>query len=592
MLLALAVGLGFVYLLARFLGQTSDERFVRQLADSGQQAADGVVRSENDLLRLERQIANTDGVGEAAANGDAEGLRALVLPLILNAQADMVAILDLQGTSLLAIRHKPGGAAGEYDSLRGEAFYAAWPAVNAVLRGEVDAQGGDKHPGLESLRFGDQAIGVFFIGGPLKDTSGRLLGAILVGQYLPDLVATLREAAGAHTTVYDAVSGRLLSTSLEPEDPAALTIPPASLAAAFDPVSTGNPLRSIDVSGSDYTEVLLPLTARQGNTTLGVLGVSLLHAPTQAAQSRDVTMVIAFGALALVVVVIVGLLISNSITRPLVAIADASARVALGNLDTHVAATGNDEIGVLGRTFNQMVETLRSGTSGPASVPPEPPTPGPVLAGLRVRAAVLFADASGLAAFGQQDDATLLVNAIGQYSSAISAILSRHGGVVTQLEGAGVMAFFGVLPRLLPTPVSALQAVHAGLECLEFSRRFNKERGGTLPPMTLGVGVSLGEVIAGSLGEAAGRSYTVIGEPVAVAQRLETIAGDMEDGGVLIAESTYRLLGGAQPQFIFGRYGRAQVAGQEQDFGIYELRGRSTRLLAPEVPGTPTEASS
>lgn len=86
MLLALAVGLGFVYLLARFLGQTSDERFVRQLADSGQQAADGVVRSENDLLRLERQIANTDGVGEAAANGDAEAVHTLVLPLVLNAR--------------------------------------------------------------------------------------------------------------------------------------------------------------------------------------------------------------------------------------------------------------------------------------------------------------------------------------------------------------------------------------------------------------------------------------------------------------------------------------------------------------------------
>lgn len=43
------------------------------------------MRAENDLLRLERQIANTDGVGEAAANSDAEGMRAVVLSLVLNA---------------------------------------------------------------------------------------------------------------------------------------------------------------------------------------------------------------------------------------------------------------------------------------------------------------------------------------------------------------------------------------------------------------------------------------------------------------------------------------------------------------------------
>lgn len=556
------------------------------------------MRAENELLRLERQIANTDGVGEAAAAGDAERLRTLVLPLVLNAQADMVAILDQQGTSLLAIRHRPGGAAGEYDSLRGEGFYAAWPAVGSILVGQVDPQMGDKQAGLESLRFGDQTVEVFFTGGPLKDASGRPLGAILVGQYLPDLVADLEEEAGAHASVYDAAGGALLNTTLEPEDPATLAIAPASLAAALGPAAGGNPLRSIEVSGSDYTEVLMPLTARQGNTTLGVLGVSMLHAPSQAAQSRDVTMVIAFGVLALLVVVVIGLVISNSITRPLVAIADASTRVALGNLDTQVVATGNDEIGVLGRTFNQMVETLRTGTPGaaPAAKPsrtaPEATTTGPVMAGQRVRAAVLFADLRGLAAVGQRADATLLVNAVHKYSTVVSGILTRHGGVVSLLEGAGVMAFFGVLPQRLPPPVSALQAVHAGLECLEFMRRFNQDRGGAVPAMMLGVGVSSGEVIAGSVGESGRQRYTVIGEQVAVAQRLQAIAGEMDEGGVLIAESTYRLLGGAQNHFIFGRYGRAQVTGQDQDFGVYELRGRSTRLVAPDVPGTPTQTST
>ena len=78
--------------------------------------------------------------------------------------------------------------------------------------------------------------------------------------------------------------------------------------------------------------------------------------------------------LALVLVVGTGLLISNSITRPIIAIADASAQVALGNLDTR-AHQGTDELGVLARTFNQMVDDLRQRTLTDAGCRPRRPRP-------------------------------------------------------------------------------------------------------------------------------------------------------------------------------------------------------------------------
>src|SRR3970040_453102 len=83
MLLAMILGFGAAYLINRLLSEDEGLRFQRQLVNSGQQAADSVVRAEIDLLELERLIANTEGVADAAAGAGAEGLRVGVLPLVV-----------------------------------------------------------------------------------------------------------------------------------------------------------------------------------------------------------------------------------------------------------------------------------------------------------------------------------------------------------------------------------------------------------------------------------------------------------------------------------------------------------------------------
>ena len=134
--LALILGLGAVLLINRLFAEREQERFLLLLGDSGQQAADGVVRIERDLLEVERLVANTEGVLEAVTAEDAEGLRLLVLPVVVNAGMDMVVVVDDGGTSLVAMRHIPGAAEGEYETpLRGENFYARWPAVQTLLAG-------------------------------------------------------------------------------------------------------------------------------------------------------------------------------------------------------------------------------------------------------------------------------------------------------------------------------------------------------------------------------------------------------------------------------------------------------------------------
>jgi len=76
LILVLLLSLGMALLVSRQQSQAEEVRFLRQLRDSGQQAVDELVRQEARLLEVERVIANTEGVPEAAALSDAEALRA------------------------------------------------------------------------------------------------------------------------------------------------------------------------------------------------------------------------------------------------------------------------------------------------------------------------------------------------------------------------------------------------------------------------------------------------------------------------------------------------------------------------------------
>ena len=158
--LALILGLGAVLLIDRLFAEREQERFLLLLGDSGQQAADGVVRIERDLLELERLVANTEGVQEAVTAKNAEGLRQLVLPVVVNAGKDMVVVVDEGGTSLVAMRHIQGSAEGEYETpLRSENFYGSWAAVQTLLGGK--ARWREKTAGLEALQAGGQPTTIF-----------------------------------------------------------------------------------------------------------------------------------------------------------------------------------------------------------------------------------------------------------------------------------------------------------------------------------------------------------------------------------------------------------------------------------------------
>jgi HAMP domain-containing protein len=591
-LLALLLSLGMVYLLSRIVGQEQQDRYLRQLTDSGQQAADAVVRAESDLLAIERLIANTVGVMEGVRQADSEALRARVLPLVVNAGVDVVSIVDAQGSSLLSVRRPPGGSPGEYSTLRGEAFYSSWPFVQRLLAGSADSAIGDKQTGVHAVRQGNQDLSVFFVGGPVRDASGVVYGAVLVGRYLQALVPQVAEQAGASVSIYDQFDGKLLATSLEPEDAASLTLTLETIERAMAPGTAGDPIRPTVISGIGYTEVLTAFVARHGTEPLGVMGISLPQLALVGQSSQDLWQVIAFGAVALLLVVIAGLFISNNITRPIIAIADASAQVALGNLETRVVDRGTDEVAVLARTFNQMVDDLRQRTMievRPAQEPSLPALPPeqegeravaePTQVVGRRRASVLGAELRGLGSM--EEDPEVLLRELEACLQMIGEAAGRHGGTLARADGTTVIVHFGLPPGVVPPAVSALQATHAGMEILDGVRSLNEarvDRG--MGPLQVSVAVATGDLIVGHV-RMANAGPVLLGEALIAVEGMLAIARDAGPAAMLISEEAYRSLGSAQRQFVFGRFGRAQVRGLPADLGIHEVRDRLARLVEP-----------
>ncbi|MEZ4320095.1 MAG: adenylate/guanylate cyclase domain-containing protein [Myxococcota bacterium] len=146
-------------------------------------------------------------------------------------------------------------------------------------------------------------------------------------------------------------------------------------------------------------------------------------------------------------------------------------------------------------------------------------TPGQPAA-RRVHVAVLFSDLRGFTQYSEGADPNALIEELNAYLAAVVDAVHAYGGVVDKYIGDSVMAVFG-----LPTPrdddhTRAILAAFAMQEALAVHNQRRAQLG--LPPLRQGIGVHAGEVVAGPVGSAERLQYTVLGDTVNVAARLET----------------------------------------------------------------------
>lgn len=261
-----------------------------------------------------------------------------------------------------------------------------------------------------------------------------------------------------------------------------------------------------------------------------------------------------------------------------------STEVAHGNLDVKVDSKGNDEVAVLAHSFNSMIVGLQEGSIYRdllgRSVSPEVReqlrqtfSSGNLrLEGQEAVATVLVADIRGFTPLAEKSDPATIFNWLNEYFSEVLPIITENGGVVNKLDGDAVLAFFGILPRILPPDESALDACQAANEMIDAIEKLNKkrEKRGD-PPFLTGIGIHTGEVMAGGLGTSDRIHYTIIGDTVNTTQRLEGLTRELfNENGILISEATRLALNGSE-YINIEKMGSHAVKGKKEKLKVYRL---------------------
>ncbi|MCP3943962.1 MAG: adenylate/guanylate cyclase domain-containing protein [Desulfobacteraceae bacterium] len=145
----------------------------------------------------------------------------------------------------------------------------------------------------------------------------------------------------------------------------------------------------------------------------------------------------------------------------------------------------------------------------------------PQLGGKKKRACVVFADLEGFTALSEKITAEEVVEVLNYFFSAMIPIVFKNNGTLDKLMGDCVMAIFGAP---IDDERCSLQAVTAVLQMFEAFHLFKRDLGGRYGDLKMSVGINTGDLIAGFLGSESHMNYTVIGDTVNCAQRLQALA--------------------------------------------------------------------
>ncbi|MGK0172268.1 MAG: adenylate cyclase, partial [Gammaproteobacteria bacterium] len=195
-----------------------------------------------------------------------------------------------------------------------------------------------------------------------------------------------------------------------------------------------------------------------------------------------------------------------------------------------------------------------------------------VLGGATQRVTILFADISGFTEMSERIGARETVTMLNDYFSEMTDVILRHNGIVDKFIGDAIMAVFGAP---YPREGDADNALKVASEMTLTLEQFNARRiAAGQDPINVRIGISSGEVVAGNIGSPKRMDYTVIGDGVNIAARLES-ANKTYATRILLSESTYAELSERKSIRLIDR---VRVKGTRSPIDIYELHPPRSQL--------------
>jgi adenylate cyclase len=271
--------------------------------------------------------------------------------------------------------------------------------------------------------------------------------------------------------------------------------------------------------------------------------------------------------------------VGRTIIRPIRSLEASMHRVETGDLDAVADVTTDDEIGHLAASFNRMTGGLRReamvrdlfGQYVSPEVARLAIERHGRLEGEIVECSVLFVDIRRFTALAEVLPPARLIGTLNRYFERMVVEVEAEGGIVNKFGGDSLLAVFG--SPLNPMADHAERAVRAALRMRDALKEFNRDQAAAeMPELRVGFGLATGELVAGNVGSNRKLEYTVIGDPVNLAARLQELTTSL-GADILVNARTAELAG---------------EAASLRSFGEIDVRGRAERVEVFVVEGAPT----
>jgi adenylate cyclase len=297
---------------------------------------------------------------------------------------------------------------------------------------------------------------------------------------------------------------------------------------------------------------------------------------------------------------------SRTVSRPVLDLVGASRRIEAGDYLVGIAPSSRDEIGLLTESFAHMGRGLAErerikeqfGKFVNREIAERALKGELSLGGVRKTATIFFSDIRSFTAISEKLAPEAVVEFLNDYMTRMVDCVERTHGVVDKFIGDAIMAVWGA-PISIGSPAEdALECVRAMLMMRGALAEFNKGRGGPdKPVIRIGCGVNTGPCLAGQIGSAHRMEYTVIGDAVNLASRIEALNKPFATD-ILISEHTYALV---RDRVVVEQMPFITVKGKSDPLRIYAVvnlkdspgprtLGEVRALLGIEAPGGPVDA--
>lgn len=396
-----------------------------------------------------------------------------------------------------------------------------------------------------------------------------VIGYLVLGHVIDDTLAERLET-DTGTEISFLTADRVFASSW-PADARERFVPSGEFRATLLAAAHADRLKLLTIGGSRFLSLVVPVEAHMSKPLYALVEGSYDEAlaPLRALTWR----IVIIGATALAIALLVGGGLAGGISGPVRTLVTGMREVLRGNLRYRSRIERQDEIGFLARSFNEMVDGLEErehvkdtfGRFVSRDVA-EAVLAGRVpLEGEKREVSILFQDIRGFTALSEKLDPATLLNVLNRFFTEVVSAVEAEGGVVKQFTGDGVMALFGAPQAREDHATRAVRAALGIVARLEHLNVRLEERG--FPPLSIGIGVHAGEVVAGLIGPDERVEYGVVGEPVNLAARVESLTKDVGTTILVSGEVASRL--GAE--FRLGRTESLPVKGKTDPVRVVEI---------------------